>query len=182
MSQSELSILDQNHLEKEAIETILAIKDEFINTIPEDIFVRDFLPTLANINPKSNLVPWINVAGHVYNEVIIVDKNNQVLYKVPPVMSRNIIKQHVLASKSLSEIVELSRLHSRNSPRQGMAVLEQGLSDSVDLSIPDENDFKGRWLAIFKKYGYHKDIPGEAKLDLTKKDDKPDQSLEWEIA
>ena len=96
--------IDRHPLEKEAIDAILSIKDEFINRIPEDIFVKRYLPMLANKSGDTNLSEWIAIAGHVYAEVHVVDAANNILFTVPSILKRMKTKEHKYANQSVNAL------------------------------------------------------------------------------
>lgn len=173
--------IDRHPLEKEAIQTILSIKDEFINNVPEDIFVKHYLPMLANKDGNTDLTEWLKVAGHVYAEVNIIDNNGNVIFKVPSIFKKFKTKEHKLAQHSVSEIIETSKLHAINSPIKGEMMMQEGLSKTLpdeELSLDDDV----RWNNILKRYGY--EINSEIKTDETSNivEDKDTSFEEYDIA
>lgn len=145
------SYIDKHPHEKEAIDTILAIKDEFVNRIPEDIFVSRYLPMLTSQEEAgTNLQEWLSIAGHVYAEVI-VEKDGVELFRVPPVFRRFQTKEHKYAYQSVDEIIKTAKLHSINSPIMGERVLEEGLRQTLPDTILVSDD-DARWAAILKRY------------------------------
>lgn len=144
--------IDRHPLEKEAMDIILGIGDEFTNSIPEDIFVKRYLPLLANKTSDTNLTEWINIAGHVYAEVNVVDKENNILFKVPSIFKRLRTKEHKYAHQSVHEIIENSKLHSVNSPQLGEKIMEEGLRTTLPTTPASETDDE-RWNAILTRYG-----------------------------
>lgn len=148
------NFIDKHPLEKEAMDIILGIKDEFENTIPEKIFVERYLPFLANKEEEPKIITeWIKIAGHVYSEVKVVDEKGKFLFKVPSIFNKFKTKEHKHANQSVKEIIENSKLYSINSPKLGERVLIDGLHTTLPEELLSEDD-DVRWDAILKKYGY----------------------------
>lgn len=154
--------INKHPLVTEAMETILNIGDEFINKIPEDVFVARYLPMLMNSNNELvNLQEWIAIAGHVFAEVDVVGKDGAVLFRVPSVLRRLKTKEHKHAQQSVLEIIELSKLHSQNSPHKGDRIMEEGLTTTLPQEVIKKDDNE-RWIAILKRYSYN--VDGENKI------------------
>lgn len=146
------SYLDKHPHEKEAIDVILNIKDEFINRIPEEIFINRYLPMLTDMTSTGvNLQEWINIAGHAYSEVIVEDKNGVELFRVPSILRRFKTKEHKYAHQSVDEIIKTAKLHSQNSPIMGERVMEDGLRGTLPIAAI-ELDADARWAEILKRY------------------------------
>jgi hypothetical protein len=153
------SYLDNKPLEREALEILSNIKDEFINTIPEKIFVSRYLPMLANKTGDVDLREWISIAGHVFNKVNVVDDAGNFLFYVPAILKRPGTKEHKYAQQSVQEIVELSKLHSKNNPRMGDRILTDGLQTTVSLEKTEINKTDDDvWNAILARYNFNPDV------------------------
>lgn len=163
--------IDKHPLEKEAIDTILNIGDEFNNSIPEDIFVKRYLPMLANKTGNTPLTEWLNVAGHIYAEVNIIDKDGNIIFKVPSIFKRLKTKEHKYAHQSVHEIIETSKLHSINSPNKGEHMMEEGLKTTLPDPI-NSTDEDERWNAILARYGYvvNAENPSTPSVEVKKED------------
>ena len=169
--------IDKFPLEKEAIDIILSIKDEFVNKIPEDIFVKRYLPMLANKTGDTNLSEWISIAGHVYAEVHVVDTSGNILFTVPSILKRMKTKEHKYANHSVKEIIETSKLHSVNSPIMGERMLEAGLMTTLPEQSESMSDDE-RWNAILTRYGYS--VTQSDKKSETVVSDKPSDDKQFD--
>ena len=168
--------IDRHPLEMEAMDIILGIGDEFTNSIPEDIFVKRYLPLLASKSTDTNLSEWISIAGHVYAEVNVVDKENNILFKVPSILKRFKTKEHKYAHQSVHEIIETSKLHSVNSPQLGEKIMDEGLRSTLPTTPTSETDNE-RWNAILTRYGIpildeNSVVSASQQLPILSKEDK----------
>ena len=140
----------------------LVNNNDNINVISEDDFVSGFLPYFAgelNIADNKDFVGlWIGIAGAPSNEVAVVDKNYNELYRVPALMNTgNIVPRNDGAFAQL-----MDEYNSRGSqiPALGDAFLKEEvthISKDLDNSIQKNKDDEVRWLEIFKRY--HKTLP-----------------------
>lgn len=162
------SYLDNKPLEREALEVLSNIKDEMINAIPEKIFVARYLPMLANKTGNVDLREWIEIAGHVYNKVNVIDESGKILFSVPPLLKRPGTKKHQYAQQSVQEIVELSKLHARNNPKMGERILTDGLKTTINPFEPIKEDDE-LWDSILERYNFKTPVPDKPITELLDK-------------
>jgi hypothetical protein len=130
--------------------------------LDEEAFKEIFLPMFfgveeSKLHPHAKMGAWIACAGGVYNEVEIVDTNNEPLFKVPPVkLQLPVDYQRDRRQSSLLSEVQMARLHGARHPKHGEEYLKKVL-DSYVVDTKELQDVVGyltRWNDIFKRYGY----------------------------
>lgn len=137
----------------EAMETILN-SELHIPTIPEYLFVGKYLPMLAGVNEQgTNILPWLEVAGTVYNPVKVLNAAGEVLFTVPPLMRKVEVKDTEDPSQYFSEIVANAKNKAHVSEALADQYLERMLAGRVSSVVPDAKHVAA-WNVIFKRYGY----------------------------
>ena len=133
--------------------------------LPEDVFVNVFLPFFAgeeNIY-KVGLGNWetiasngINGARGLYREVIIVDSNNEEIFRVPPIYDRTALKPIKISDTiALQSLFEKSQLLSMIKPSLGVknnSNIFNALLSRMRVSETNSIEYLKRWNAIFLKY------------------------------
>ena len=99
---------------QEAINSIFEnITASDINTLPEKIFVSNFLSLFHGdiVDENKRLVltqHWVGIAGGPSQEVSIVDDNGKELYRVPPIFNSSAVNIIENGRMSMLDIVKLS--------------------------------------------------------------------------
>lgn len=161
------------NLKKRQTEFIYEIADnlaeaqrrEPLSTLEEDIFVHVFLPFFCGEDNtyKVGLGNWETVAsggtpgpGGLYKEVIIVDKENKELFRVPPIYDRSAIKPFKLSDTiALQSLLERTEAYAMIKPQLGIDHLSRVFSNLLSkMKIADNNalDYLKRWNDIFIRY------------------------------
>lgn len=99
---------------QEAINSIFEnITASDINTLPEKVFVSNFLSLFHGdiVDENKRLVltqHWVGIAGGPSQEVSIVDDNGKELYRVPPIFNSSAVNIIENGRMSMLDIVKLS--------------------------------------------------------------------------
>lgn len=149
-------------------ELISSINDSFkslvadvpVSKLPEDIFKNYFLPYFTGEKTPSRAEPvfarWVGIAGNPVAPVDIIDKNEEVLFRVPPLYDTGLMSD--LQGKTMREIFAQYNLYNNNLPQVANNFLTKALTaksenyDSVSLK-----DAEVQWKAILKRYDKYKD-------------------------
>ncbi len=130
--------------------------------LDEDTFKNIFLPMFYGIeeeklHPHAKIGGWIHCAGGVYNEVDIIGKEGEVLFRVPPVKLQLPVnyKRDRRRSSLLSEL-QTANLHAARHPVQGANYLKSVLDSYIveTKELDQVLSYMRRWSDIFKRYGY----------------------------
>lgn len=142
-------------------EQLSSIEPEMMPRLPEDIFVNWFLPLFAGEVTEPNdkrqrLVQWLEVAGNPFKEVRIILPSNHshVLFHVPPLYDRSVVKPHVEGRHTLGHIMRSAEQYSGISPQAGRNYLaKQFLHFDMFADIDEHRlEFAERWNAIMARY------------------------------
>jgi hypothetical protein len=79
--------------EKQLKEDFEILEEQTIHSVPEVIFVRDFLPAFSGKEQMSKelLQIWYSISDGPFNYVNILNKNGNIVAKVPPIKIRGIL-------------------------------------------------------------------------------------------
>lgn len=132
--------------------------------LPEPIFKEAFLPYFSGqksiAENKEVISQWLQIAGSPSGEVDVIDQAGNVQFTVPAAFDLTIIETtHRQLGESMSDIYNLSQLHSNNSPRLGERVLADAFRSKIPNVIkPSEilTENQVRWGKIFEQYGLNK--------------------------
>lgn len=124
--------------------------------IPEFNFYHVFLPFFANISNHYNvdIASWIGISGSVFNPVNLLDKNNKIVYQVPPLLARKAYQGFRNQKFDfLSEITETEK-RMTITPQHGQNYFSQKLAEAnFDISPNQEVlDLKKAWDDLFAHY------------------------------
>lgn len=145
---------------------LVAVKKN--NILPEEIFVKDFLPLFyGTIDDKDlryrQIQYWISIAGSPSSEVSVVDNNNNVLFDVPAVMNSSSINVTDRGNIEIDKI--FTNFSNDNFKIRGSRNLLLDLNDKQhnivsNTDIPKKEAYE-RLNEIFKRYNLdiklHKD-------------------------
>lgn len=146
-------------------EKIKQMKEDFdqldklnIRSIPENIFVFNFLPFFCGEKVENSnylLNTWLDIAGSNYKPVNVVDNNGKVVITVPPIHDNNAIEPVTNRRDDLSYMFRESREKSTLSPNLGINIVNDALGSRFHKVIRDTQNspIKEKWLALFRHYG-----------------------------
>lgn len=140
-----------------SFDALLQIEAMNRTKIPEELFKGVFLGLFANLehqHPEATIQNWIGIAGSPFNAVDVV-ANNQVIFTVPPIFSKDAIKpQELNRGEPLSHVVAIAEKLSMRSPIEGQnyidnkyAAASRKLQNGVDRLA-----YAKEWNAILKRY------------------------------
>jgi len=130
-----------------------------VRTVPEDIFVINFLPYFSgekNIADNLNLLnQWFEICGTATQEVAVVDPRGKELYRVPPYFDgKSIETRSTSRAQGLGTIMEEYKLRKNVLPAMGESYLNKVLGPKLnDMIHEGVSPNQQRWLDIFKRYG-----------------------------
>lgn len=126
-----------------------------INSIPESLFVRYFLPCFLGNPVSSNwVIEWISIAGTPMAEVnVFRDGTNEILFTVPSILNTN----NLLLYKEDGDLGDIFIRYDQinnNTPRQGLNFLLQALNSKKQelLNKVNFNVINQRWYDILLRY------------------------------
>ena len=132
-----------------------------LRTITETFFISRFLPYFAGEEKPENMAEmrslWLQVAGDVYGEVEILDKENKVVQVVPPLGNRATLKMlDKTADNDFALLATKAVAKGSLSTDLGDHILLEGLNKTVatrkELSSTNA-ELTTRWEALLKHYG-----------------------------
>lgn len=129
-----------------------------VRTIPEAIFVRDFLPLFSGeiIDTEHNLLSyWYVIAGTPYHPVNIISAAGTFVIQVPPVLDRKAISNNPSTKGSLGAVFEEAKQKAYLSPVLSERIINNELNSrflsgndqSTDLALVTQ------WNALLRHYG-----------------------------
>lgn len=140
------------------------VKDVRI-TITEHLFVREYLPYIANCKDKELAIKkWLEVCKNPYYPVDVLDNNKNVLFTVPPIWIRQQTRTEYDSKYSMGEIITRAQKRSEISPKQGEAFFNECLPH-VLLKTDTDNNYLNEWDKILTRYGY-KDTDNQHPVSL----------------
>lgn len=149
-----------------SFDALLKIEEFNRSKIPEDLFKGVFLALFANLehqHPQATIENWIGIAGSPFNAVDVVS-NNKVIFTVPPIFSKDVIKpQELNRGEPLSHVVAIAEKLSMRSPIEGQNYIDNkyaSASRRIQGSV-NRMAYANEWNAILKRYG----LPEMVKLD-----------------
>lgn len=155
------TIMDESKMVGDKVYTELVEKAHEINTrLPEEIFVRNFLPYFAgkvqSDQSQQILASWISIAGTPMAEVTIVDNSNTPLYNVPGVFDTSFLAVKSSADKNnFAAITDHMRLLENHIPTTarnfGIKALNEKFEEIVQTPVTVQEN-EQRWMNIFKRY------------------------------
>ena len=129
--------------------------DDFLNKLPESIFVGYFLPRfLGDIKDDKWVLEWISIAGTPASPLLIIDdKTRTVLYKVPSLLDTN-----TLISLNARGTLKAIFLHynqlGNNLPQVANNFLVNALQTKQQELLSDYKNKESTqmWLNILNRY------------------------------
>ncbi len=116
---------------REISRQLRTIEEELVAVIPEHLFVAHMLPIISREEGHNDLTPWNHLAGSPFNRVKVVDRDNNVLFELPPMAVSPTLDKDRDSRNSVYEMIETYRMHSKISPRNGQAYLDSRLGEFV---------------------------------------------------
>jgi len=141
---------------KESLEQAFsALEDGNVRSIPEAIFVRDFLPMFSGQpvpNKQELLKTWFLIAGTPYIPVNVVDANGNKIIQIPAVHdAAQLNPAPNSAEVSLGVVATEAEQASRQAPRFGDAVISRALAGRIHRVEAPREPSAG-WQAVFAHY------------------------------
>lgn len=149
-------IEDLSHKSETIFNGLVGNKDEFLNAIPESLFINYFLPKfLGNVDNPNWVLEWIGIAGTPSSEVrVFSDVTKETLYYVPPVLNlSNII--YANQGNSFDNIFTRYQMYNNNLPVEGTKFLNSELSRKRnETNNFIDKRFLDNWIYILQRYNY----------------------------
>lgn len=152
-----------------------------LRTVPEALFVRDFLPLFSGkdtTNRDHLLATWYMIAGSPYEVVNIINHLGDVVAQVPPVLNKNAITIPTTRGNNLASVFEEAKQRSAMSPRLGDGIINAELQkrlDSMELER-DTQAMSPAWRALLNHYD--KGAPGVSKAAVSNNADDSDFEMD----
>jgi hypothetical protein len=132
-----------------------------VNTIPEIVFKEYFLEHLKSvINGKVEHSPltlkWLELAGGPYNEVNVIDSNNNVVFTTPGLFSRPEVNSDISKQMNYPEMAAMYIARSNRLEVDGINYLSQELSGLKSLVSSNAHSDYLKWKLIFDRYNTNK--------------------------
>lgn len=146
-------------------ERTASLRDNFIKatetsvkTMPRDIFEYHFLPLFSgkDYSRADELLPiWYGIAGSANRPVDIVDKNNQVLVRVPPIQNNYLVSPITKRLAGLHYETERVQQLSQMSPEASNIQLDNALFRVATIvsNEEDQSDIEKQWDKVFEFFG-----------------------------
>lgn len=135
-------------------EDVVATKNK--NYIPEIVFKDKFLDYFENLPEDTSNDPtmqqWVAFSGGPYNEVDVIDKNGNVIYTVPGVLSKPLVDDKLAKDYRFDNIASKFELKHNRLPEEGARYLEAELSGVPKYIKADTETDAARWKQIFDRY------------------------------
>jgi hypothetical protein len=154
------------------------------NPLPEDIFVRYFLPYFSGLRPisenKNIINEWISIAGNPSAKVSIINQTGKEIYKVPGIQNTNIL--NITDRRPQETFPEIGVTIDAYSNSAQPAYLNNFISTSygeklnslikptLDTTIIED---QAQWNMIFERYG----IKDKNKIDTTGEEENLDDGI-----
>lgn len=143
---------------KGIFDSLNAIAEQEVTTIPEALFVNTYLPFFAgqSVADEINLSTWAGIAGNPFKSVNIADNNGVILYKIPPLFDRTALDptkitkgaspiQHVM--QTYEQLLNIHPVRAQNYLETELN--KRNLSILVPKSVLNNLEI---WNNIFKRY------------------------------
>jgi hypothetical protein len=173
--------------EKTFQKEILDSKDDFLNSIPESVFVNLFLPYFSGedreLEKNNTVVNWISIAGTPMKEVKVVsDTTGELLFKVPSIYDTSIIDVTRKDNEnSYSEIALGTDMNSRNIKSSGDKYFAEEMSKKIDNMASNGNVVSEStvvWNSILSRYGKKPIIENTSENKVPATNDNLDEYFE----
>lgn len=165
MATKPLPLLETSREQMEAMKQILAFNDLNIPRIPEQMFVEHLLPVLTNASEKQDLSWWMKIAGSLQTPLDIVDTQDRVLFRVPPLQRRTHLPMDDIPRQTIFEAVHTAKLKNDYIPGHGDRYLTNVLTGRLTMTEFSAQDLAD-WNAIRVRYGYPP-VGGEPPAGVT---------------
>jgi len=170
--------MDDN-TQKELLENISSgfkalVSDIPVARLPEEIFKNHFLPYFSGQKTPSQDKPvfaeWVSVAGNPVSSVDIIDRDNNVLFRVPPLFDTGMVTQ--IQGKTMREIFKQYELYNNNLPQVANNFLSKALSaKSEGYTATPLTKAERDWNEILNRYDLaDKKVNNSIKADNDKDD------------
>lgn len=147
------------------------LSDDSNGRLPEELFVNYFLPYFSgakSISENNDIIKtWISIAGNPTAEVAILDKNMNVLFKVPPLFDTGILKTIDTNSRKLSTIYHNYSIRKNNMPMTAENFLESAMEEKNKSLISNvvNHKYQKQWQDIFDRYNINKKTTTTKDID-----------------
>lgn len=161
---------------------LVASLEDTVNRLPEYVFTSRFLPFFSGQQPLTSyptlFTDWVAIAGAPNREVAIVDEENNELFRVPPLLSTDVIRLN--SNNDFNEIFEQYELRNNQLPVVGQRFLAEAMtikSKQMVTSNPNLTSREKSWLDIFTRYNV---MPVTKSVETTGFNNPVDEDLEYE--
>jgi hypothetical protein len=156
--------------EKELKESFQTLEQDAVHSVPETIFVRDFLAAFSGKEPMSKelLQIWYSISDGPFNYVNILNKNGNIVARVPPVKVRGILPTNDDndIDSSMAAIYQQHQALSAISPMAADNKLAYMLHAKFVKGSKSANTEKlaSEWNELISKY--ESSLPGSVKKEV----------------
>lgn len=135
-----------------------ALDKEDVRSLPEGIFIRDFLPLFSGetTQDKETLLSyWYLIAGTPYHPVNLIDDTGRVVAQVPPLQDRNVLSAKPNNAKELSVVFEEAKQKSSLSPALGQQIIASALNNQLETKTTQviNEAWVKQWEVVLARYG-----------------------------
>lgn len=183
----------------EAIDSALKELNQLAATdrpkLPEALFVRDLLPMLVNRDqiPDLDLTVWLDIAGNPHRAIDVVDAKNEVLFTVPPILSR-LPSIHRGLDENSTSVSEIAYIYGEKAKAEHPAAADAWFEHALrKQNIPAMEsqvlEYLRQWVKIYTRYGISTErllgkdfvVSKERLKDLGHVESAPDTELSGEF-
>ncbi len=168
----------QAQAQREMLQRTNALKEGFeiidkanLPTVPEFIFVRDFLPLFSGQNDANKaelLQAWNLISGTPYIPVNVVDTRGSTIIQVPPLLDRTSLVPTM--GNKMGNIFSEANQRSHMSPIMADRIISQELDQKLNGNMERTPNpvLEEQWKKLFEHYGVQAATAGKptsAKAD-----------------
>lgn len=166
--------------DNEEVKLIQTIEQDSKRTIPEAVFVNDFLPYFCGDIPITEQVmsTWYLISNNGFSEVDVIGDMGKVAGTVPAILDRpESVSSNAEEKRSITYMLQEFNSMSTVAPRRA----EQDLRDSLISKFPNETEeslaTKAKWESLLNVYG--KSLTKESK-STAKAKQVPDDDISYD--
>ncbi len=150
-------------IEQTFVDQILNSSADIRNKLPEEVFVKAFLPYFSGIVPMDNTsavkANWIGIAGTPMSPVDVIDSTGNVIFTVPPLLDTSVINltRNSREDRSIASIHDEYNLRTNHIPAVANTFISNALNNEAGKilqEVPGKMEANAKvWNSIFERYG-----------------------------